>query len=67
MGNAVKRNRAKRRLRALFIQTLPTIKNGSYILVAKSPIIAVDYHELEQGWYKALQRTRALKSPRQGV
>ncbi len=61
VGNAVKRNRAKRRLRALFIETLSQINDDAYILVAKAPIIEVDFSQLRQGWLKALQRSGALR------
>ena len=60
VGNAVRRNRAKRRMRALFIHTLPLLKNGSYILVAKAPILTTEFSRLEREWSKALQRAGAL-------
>lgn len=43
VGNAVKRNRAKRLLRAHFIQDLQKLKNGSYIYVAKEPILKSNF------------------------
>jgi ribonuclease P protein component len=43
VGNAVKRNRAKRLLRAHFIQELHRLKNGSYIFVAKEPILESNF------------------------
>jgi len=61
VGNAVKRNRAKRRLRALFIHTLPDLDAGAYVLVAKAPILEADFSELTAAWGKALQRSRALR------
>jgi ribonuclease P protein component len=62
VGNAVKRNRAKRLMRALFIETLPRLRNGSYILVAKAPVLDAEFSELRQGWNRALQRARALRA-----
>jgi ribonuclease P protein component len=59
VGNAVRRNRAKRLLRALFIETLPDLGTGSYILVAKAPILEAAFAELRSGWRKALDRSRA--------
>ncbi len=43
VGNAVKRNKARRRLRALFLEFEPLLKNGNYILVAKNEIENRDY------------------------
>jgi len=43
VGNAVARNRAKRVLKAHFIQYLPKLKNGTYIFVAKEPILQRDF------------------------
>jgi ribonuclease P protein component len=59
VGNAVRRNRAKRLLRALFIETLPRLGTGTYILVAKPPILEADFATLRSGWHKALDRSRA--------
>jgi len=63
VGNAVRRNRAKRRLRALFIETLPRLKTGTYIFVAKAPVVDVESPDLREGWNRALQRARVLKKP----
>ncbi|WP_292658765.1 ribonuclease P protein component [Nitratifractor sp.] len=64
VGNAVKRNRAKRRLRALFADRISHYRPGAYILVAKPPIVEADYGELETAWTKALERSGALRKPR---
>jgi len=62
VGNAVKRNRAKRRMRALFITTLSRLETGTYILVAKAPILDAEFTDLEAEWHKALRRSGALRS-----
>ncbi len=56
IGNAVKRNRAKRRLRALFVKYYDEIKPGIYIFVAKKDIININFDKLEFSFKRALQR-----------
>ena len=43
VGNAVKRNFAKRRMRALFKEYSNKLKSGYYILVAKNSLNGADY------------------------
>jgi len=54
IGGAVKRNFAKRRLRALFIKQSTTI-NNSIVLVAKKDILDVPFSKLEYLFSKALK------------
>jgi ribonuclease P protein component len=61
VGNATKRNFAKRRLRALFSDYNEKIKNGKYIFVAKSEIVAADFKNLKSDFEFALKRLNALK------
>jgi len=56
IGNAVKRARAKRRLRALFLKMIPILKNGEYVLVAKPPVIDTPFSELEKAFRRAIRR-----------
>jgi ribonuclease P protein component len=56
LGNAVKRARAKRRLRALFLKMAPLLKNGEYVLVAKPPILEAPFSELEAAFARAIKR-----------
>ncbi len=46
VGNAVARNRAKRLLKAHFIQNSSKLKNGKYIFVAKKPILNSDFKKI---------------------
>ena len=46
VGNAVKRNRAKRRLRALFAEFSSSLKSGSYVFIAKDSIDKYSHKEL---------------------
>ena len=64
VGNAVSRNRAKRRLRALFRGQLSRYRSGSYILVAKPAILEAEHRDLEAAWTKALERAGALSQAR---
>ncbi|MCK5111132.1 MAG: ribonuclease P protein component [Arcobacteraceae bacterium] len=48
VGNAVKRNEARRRLRAVFLEFESLLKNGKYILVAKDEISNRDYKTLKK-------------------
>ena len=60
MGNAVKRNKAKRRLRALFLESVVANalkhETGRYVLVAKQPIIEETYSNLYVEFTKAIKR-----------
>ncbi len=53
IGNAVKRNFAKRRLRALFIDS--DIKRGSLVLVAKKDLLEADFKVVKNLFKKALK------------
>ncbi len=61
IGNAVKRNRAKRRLRALFREFSNSLKDGTYIFVAKQEINEVTYQKLKNDFEKVLNRCNAIK------
>ncbi len=62
IGNAVKRNRAKRRLRALFLQHSNSLKDGTYIFVAKQSIIDISHELLEKDFSKVIHRSKAFKN-----
>ncbi len=61
IGNAVKRNFAKRRLRALFLELSPFLKNGSYIFIARDKILTSKYKDIKKGFLISLKRIKALK------
>jgi len=60
LGNAVKRNRAKRRLRALFCEHSKLLKDGSYVFVAKTGLFESSYKELNSDFLKVLKRSKTL-------
>lgn len=62
VGNAVKRNRAKRRMRALFQSVLPELATGSYVLVAKAETVDIPYETLESALRKMLDRVGARRA-----
>ena len=66
IGNAVKRNRAKRRLRALFCEHSSTLKDGTYIFVAKQSIIEATHNNLEKDFKKIISRSKAFKENSDG-
>ena len=61
IGNAVHRNRAKRLLRAHFIENIDLIATGSYVLVAKPDLISQDFLETKRSYLHALKKCAALR------
>jgi len=62
IGNAVQRNRAKRLLRAHFIENIDSIMVGSYALVAKPKILEQQFLEVKRNYLYALKKCSALKA-----
>ena len=58
VGNAVARNRAKRRMRALFskLKSLNTYSSTDYVLVARESLGKADWTELSADFFKAAKR-----------
>jgi ribonuclease P protein component len=61
IGNAVHRNRAKRLLRAHFIENIDLLSRGSYVLVAKPALIEEDYSVTRKAYLHALKKCTAIK------
>ena len=61
IGNAVKRNRAKRRLRALFLEYSPSLRDGTYIFVAKQLINEITHENLKKDFRKILKRSNTIR------
>ncbi len=60
VGNAVHRNRAKRLLRAHFVENIDLITTGSYVLVAKPDLISQNFLETKKSYLHALKKCAAL-------
>ncbi|RUM66835.1 MAG: ribonuclease P protein component [Sulfurospirillum sp.] len=60
VGNAVKRNFAKRRLRSLFLEFEESILDGSYILVAKKQILDAPFLEVKKSLNFSLKKVSAI-------
>ena len=61
IGNAVKRNRAKRRLRAIFLLHSQNLKDGSYIFVAKQSLVESTHEKLQNDFKQIVKKSKALK------
>ncbi|MEA3229254.1 MAG: ribonuclease P protein component [Campylobacterota bacterium] len=61
IGNAVKRNRAKRKLRAAFIQYSNSLKDGTYIFVAKHSLVESSHEQFINDFNKVIKRSRVFK------
>lgn len=60
VGNAVVRNRCKRRLRALFDECAPGIQDGWYVFVAKGPLFDNPFESVRRDFNYVLKRSGAL-------
>jgi ribonuclease P protein component len=60
IGNAVHRNRAKRLLRAHFIENIDLLSQGSYVLVAKPALLTESFLEIRKSYLHALKKCAAL-------
>ena len=56
VGNAVVRNRVKRRMRECFRLQMHTLKNGYYVFTARPEAAKADYHRLEKAMNGLLLR-----------
>jgi ribonuclease P protein component len=63
VGNAVKRNQAKRLLRAHFLALIDHLSPGQYVLVAKAPLIGEKHLVVSEAFMLALKRAKAYPNP----
>lgn len=61
VGNAVRRNRVKRQLRALFAERLCEMRPGRYIIVARESAKDAEYAALRASFQQALTRGKLLR------
>jgi ribonuclease P protein component len=69
VGNAVARNRARRRLRALARELLPVCATPGYdyVLIARAATVGRPYAGLREDLRGALRRLKLLKTARNGA
>ena len=60
VGNAVVRNRCKRRLRALYDELSPTLQDGWYVFVAKKGLFDNPFEDVRRDCKYVLKRTGAM-------
>jgi ribonuclease P protein component len=65
VGNAVKRNRARRRLKALVREMIATGANPGLdlVLIARTATVDRPFDELRRDLQQSLQRTKAARKP----
>jgi ribonuclease P protein component len=59
VGNSVKRNFAKRRLRAAFIEAQDSLCDGIYVFVAKKELLDTPFLEVKKSLNYALKKLDA--------
>jgi ribonuclease P protein component len=64
VGNAVKRNFARRRLRELFRAEAPAAPKGRYALVAKKPIAEADFGALRGQFSRVFRQISRKNEPK---
>lgn len=62
VGNAVIRNRSKRRFRALFSEYASFLNDGTYVFVAKTGLKETSYLSLKNDFKKVLTKVGALRN-----
>ena len=62
VGNAVKRNRAKRLLRSLVLKNEQNLLLGEYIFIAKIEIFNRDFHTLQKDFKYAMKKLNTFRS-----
>jgi len=61
IGNAVERNRTKRRLCAALAPMLPLIQTGyDMIIISRSSILQADFEQIQEGFRSVLNRAGLL-------
>jgi len=64
VGNAVQRNRSKRRIREVVRPLIPAIQTGwDIILLARRPVVSVNYPEICTAINNLLIQSKLLKEP----
>jgi ribonuclease P protein component len=59
VGNAVKRNKAKRRLRAIARESQGRLSQGhDIVMIARQSMVGADYNRIEKDFYTVMKKAR---------
>ncbi len=61
LGNAVKRNKIKRRIRVFFQKHQDRLEPKEYVVIARQPVSKMDYHEMEKSLVHVLKIAKCIK------
>jgi ribonuclease P protein component len=61
LGNAVTRNKIKRRIRSFFRQHKKRLAEKEYVVIARKPVSDMDFHEIEKSLLHVLKIARCIK------
>ena len=64
VGNAVVRNRVKRRMRECFRLQMQALQKGTYVFTARPAAAEADYYQLCRDMNAVLSRMRLYREPR---
>lgn len=61
LGNAVKRNKIKRRVRSFFQHHQDALIPREYVVIARNPVSNMDYHQMEKSLLHVLKLSKCIK------
>lgn len=61
LGNAVKRNQIKRRIRSFFREHQEQLSKKEYVVISRKPVSDMDYHQMEKSLLHVLKIARCIK------
>ena len=61
LGNAVKRNQIKRRIRAFYQNHKTELKPREYVVIARNPVKDMSYREMEKSILHVLKIAKCIK------
>ena len=68
LGNAVQRNRVRRRLRAAMHSRLPALRSGwDVVLIARKPLMEAGFNELQSALDQLLRRANLFTTAQNGT